>query len=145
MTATVYVVRHGRVLLHLHKKYCSLFPLGGHMLPGELPQETAVREVLEESGLQIVLYHPEQRLELGAVRQLCLPVQMYHENVGGKPENIDFIFYAVAGQGEFRPQAGESGQFVWMTREQVQEEPQLLPHIRSTALHALEVMKDIAG
>lgn len=140
MTATVYVVRKGRVLLHLHKKYRSLFPLGGHMLPGELPQQTAIREVREESGLHVSLYHPEHRLELGTVEQLCLPIQMYHENVGGTPENIDFIFFATTQQESLLPQEGESSQFVWMTREQVLAEPHLLPHIRATALQALDLL-----
>ena len=110
------------------------------MRPGELPQETAVREVMEESGLHITLYHPEHLLPLGKVEQLCLPVQMYHENVGGIPENIDFIFFATTGQEQLEPQAGESSKFVWLTREEVAAEPSLLPHIRSTALYALEVI-----
>lgn len=145
MTATVYVVRNGQVLLHRHKKYHSLFPLGGHMMPGELPQETALREVQEESGLCIRLYHPEQPLPLGEVAQLCLPVQMYHENVGGIPENIDFIFFAETDQEQLRPQDGESRQFAWLTREQIILEPKLLPHIRATALQALEVMNCTDG
>lgn len=37
MTATVYVTNNDKVLLHTHKKYNSLFPVGGHLEEGELP------------------------------------------------------------------------------------------------------------
>jgi len=40
----------------MHKKLKSLFPIGGHMLPEELPHETATRETREESGLEIEIY-----------------------------------------------------------------------------------------
>ncbi len=47
LTATVYIVNKDRVLLHMHKKFNSLFPVGGHMESHELPHETAIREALE--------------------------------------------------------------------------------------------------
>lgn len=31
ITATVYVINDGKVLLHEHKKYHTWFPLGGHI------------------------------------------------------------------------------------------------------------------
>lgn len=37
MTATVYVTNNDKVLLHTHRKYNSLFPVGGHLEEGELP------------------------------------------------------------------------------------------------------------
>ena len=42
-----FVKRH-KVLLHMHKKHNSLFPVGGHMNPDELPHEAAIREAYEE-------------------------------------------------------------------------------------------------
>lgn len=35
----------------MHKKYKSLFPIGGHMEKDELPIEIASREIKEETGL----------------------------------------------------------------------------------------------
>lgn len=51
ITATVYIFNENKVLLHMHKKYKSLFPIGGHMEKDELPIETASREIKEETGL----------------------------------------------------------------------------------------------
>ena len=47
ITSSVYVVNNNKVLLHKHKKYNTLFPLGGKMNEEEVPHETAIREVLE--------------------------------------------------------------------------------------------------
>ena len=41
ISATVYVVNDGKVLLHLHKKYKTWFPLGGHVEADEFPHEAA--------------------------------------------------------------------------------------------------------
>lgn len=51
ITATVYIFNENKVLLHMHKKYKSLFPIGGHMEKDELPIEIASREIKEETGL----------------------------------------------------------------------------------------------
>ena len=47
ITSSVYVVYKNKVLLHKHKKYNTLFPLGGKMNADEVPHETAIREVYE--------------------------------------------------------------------------------------------------
>jgi len=50
LTSSVYVVYKNKVLSHRNKKYNTLFPLGRHTEADEVPHETAIREVKEESG-----------------------------------------------------------------------------------------------
>jgi 8-oxo-dGTP pyrophosphatase MutT (NUDIX family) len=50
-TVAVFVGHSGRVLLHFHKKLGRWLPPGGHIEPNELPDEAAVREVFEETGV----------------------------------------------------------------------------------------------
>ena len=52
----MYVINNNRVLLHLHKRYNTWFPVGGHFEEDELPHEAAVREVKEESGFDVTLF-----------------------------------------------------------------------------------------
>ena len=54
-TATTFVVEGDSTLLLWHNKVEAWLPPGGHIDPGELPEEAAVREVAEETGLRVEL------------------------------------------------------------------------------------------
>lgn len=62
VTSSVYRVYNNKVLLHRHKKYNTLFVLDGKINENELPQETAIREVYEESGIEVQLYNRDNEL-----------------------------------------------------------------------------------
>lgn len=138
VTATVYIVNENRVLLHMHKKHQSLFPVGGHMLPDELPHETAIREAYEESGLKVNLFNEQQDLGMTRVRQLNNPQYTLLENIGKEVENIDFIYFATAESDQVSPQKGESKDLYWMSREEILQSDNIKEHIRIMALEALE-------
>lgn len=61
-TVSIYIVHKEKVLLHHHKKYNRILPLGGHIEKNELPEETCIREAKEESGLNITLYNSNNGL-----------------------------------------------------------------------------------
>jgi ADP-ribose pyrophosphatase YjhB (NUDIX family) len=71
-TATTFVVWQGGVLLHKHRKLGRWFPPGGHVEPNELPDDAAVREVLEETGVRVALIG-ERALPVSEPRQLIRP------------------------------------------------------------------------
>ena len=54
-TVAVFVVWEGKVLLHRHRKLGMWLPPGGHIERDELPDDAAVREVLEETGVEVEL------------------------------------------------------------------------------------------
>ena len=139
VTATVYIINKNKVLLHLHKKHQSLFPVGGHMLPDELPHETAIREAYEESGLIIELVNHEKELGMTRVKQLHNPRYTLLENIGHEVENIDFIYFALSDSDKVNPQKGESKDLYWMSREDILQSDQIKEHIRIMSLEALEV------
>ncbi len=141
LTSTVYVVNGDKVLLHVHKKFESLFPLGGHMLPNELPHETAVREVYEESGLRVSLYNIDESLPFINVKQLIRPAYVLLENIGQDVENIDFIFFATTNTYEVKPQDMESNELYWLSVEELISNSSIKNHIRLMALEAIRVIK----
>jgi ADP-ribose pyrophosphatase YjhB (NUDIX family) len=52
-TASGVVVQDGHILLVNHKRIGAWVPPGGHVEPDELPEETVVREILEETGVEV--------------------------------------------------------------------------------------------
>lgn len=92
-TATTFVVWRGGVLLHKHRKLGHWFPCGGHIEPHELPDEAAVREVLEESGVQVALFG-ERALPVLEPRQLIRPRGVQLETIAPGHEHIDLIYFA---------------------------------------------------
>ena len=55
-TSSAYVVYQEKVLLHWHKKVMEYLPPGGHIEPNEDPVGAALREVTEETGLEVDLF-----------------------------------------------------------------------------------------
>lgn len=142
ITSSVYVVHNNKVLLHKHKKYNTLFPLGGKMNEEEVPHETALREVFEESGLEVELYNRDNELDLGKVIQLHSPIHTLLENVGHEVENIDFIYFAKALTNEVNPQKGESKKLYWFDKEEVVRNDTIKPHVKVMALDALRILSE---
>ena len=97
-TATTFVVWRGRVLLHWHKKSGAWFPCGGHIEKDELPDEAAVREVLEESGVAVELVG-ERALQVEEPRQLLRPRGVQLEVISPGHEHIDLIYFARPARG----------------------------------------------
>lgn len=142
ITSSVYVIYKNKVLLHKHKKYNTLFPLGGKMNENEVPHETAIREVYEESGLEVQLYNRDNELNLGRVIQLHSPMHTLLENVGHEVENIDFIYFARASTDKVNPQKGESKELFWFTKEEIEDNDIIKPHVKVIALDALRILKE---
>lgn len=142
LTASVYIIYKNKVLLHRHKRYNMLFPLGGKMDKNEVPHETAIREVYEESGLEVKLYNRDNELNLGRVIQLHSPMHTLLENVGHEVENIDFIYFARALTDKVNPQKGESKELFWFSKEEIENNDTIKPHVKVMALDALRILKE---
>jgi 8-oxo-dGTP pyrophosphatase MutT (NUDIX family) len=97
----VFVVWRGRVLLHEHAALGRWLPCGGHVEPLETPDDAALREVLEESGVAITLLG-EPPISAPGPRQLARPRGVQLESIGPGHEHIDLVYLA-------RPEAGYDG------------------------------------
>jgi 8-oxo-dGTP pyrophosphatase MutT (NUDIX family) len=92
-TVAVFVVWERKVLLHLHRKLGMWLPPGGHIERGELPDDAAVREVLEETGVKVELVG-ERREDVEDPVQLHRPAGVQLENIGPGHQHIDLIYFA---------------------------------------------------
>lgn len=88
-----FVVHEGRVLLLRHRQLDKWLPPGGHVEPGELPDEAAVREVWEETRVRVELVG-EQALPIAQPRQLIRPRGVQLEVIKPGHEHIDLVYLA---------------------------------------------------
>ena len=114
-TVATFVVHAGAVLLLRHAKLDMWLPPGGHIDPNELPDEAAVREVMEEAGIAVRLVG-ETALPISEPRQLVIPRGVQLERIAPGHEHIDFVYFAVpVGSAELRPNK-ESTRIGWFDR-----------------------------
>ncbi|MFL5758606.1 MAG: NUDIX hydrolase [Thermomicrobiales bacterium] len=114
-TVAVFVVHDDRVLLHFHRKLNRWLPPGGHIEANELPDEAAVREVFEETGVVAALC-PEGGIDAitpGLPKQLCRPAGIQLEDIAPDHQHIDLIYFAIGEPGEERPEVGWFGPSEW--------------------------------
>jgi 8-oxo-dGTP pyrophosphatase MutT (NUDIX family) len=125
-TVAVFVVWQNQVLLHQHRKLGKWLPPGGHIEANELPDQAAMREVLEEAGVQVQLiasdkleYLPESELP----RQLTRPRGIQLEGISVGHEHIDLIYFARPEVGYDGLIANEDKTFVWCNITQLEQLP----------------------
>lgn len=82
------------MLLHHHPKLGRWLPPGGHVEHSELPDEAAVREVLEETGVRVRLVG-RRGLDITEPHQLVVPAGIQVERIYRGHEHIDLVYFAV--------------------------------------------------
>ncbi len=92
-TVATFVVLGERVLLLWHRKQQMWLPPGGHIEPNELPDDAAVREVAEETGVAVELVG-ERGLPIHRPRQLVRPVGVQLEDISPGHQHVDLIYFA---------------------------------------------------
>jgi len=122
-TVAVFVVHDDRVLLHFHRKLNRWLPPGGHIEPNELPDEAAMREVLEETGVVAALISDSgaEVVAPGLPRQLCRPAGIQLEDIENGHQHIDLIYFAIGEPAEEREEVGWFGPSEWPTLELTDE------------------------
>ncbi|MEM6430963.1 MAG: NUDIX domain-containing protein [Deinococcota bacterium] len=113
-TVATFVWWRGQMLLHKHAKLGLWLPCGGHIEPNELPDDAAVRECLEETGVAIELVG-ERALEVNTPRQLIRPRGLQLEPISPGHEHIDLVYYGIPRAGYDGTVTGERNDFAWYT------------------------------
>jgi ADP-ribose pyrophosphatase YjhB (NUDIX family) len=141
-TATTFVVHEGRTLLLLHRKLGEWFPPGGHIDPNELPDEAAVREVLEETGLEVELL--TAGWPLGHVRVLPQPYCILLEDISPDHQHIDLIYFARVRGGSLAHSEREAHGARWLTWDELAD-PEINEDIRELGRRAIELCNEKPG
>jgi 8-oxo-dGTP pyrophosphatase MutT (NUDIX family) len=138
-TATTFVVHEGRTLLLLHRKLGKWFPPGGHIDPHELPDQAALREVREETGLEVELLARSRRL--GSVSILPQPYCILLEDISPGHQHIDLIYFARVCGGSLALAEREAYAMRWLTWEAL-DDPEIAEDIRELGRRAIESFRN---
>lgn len=117
-----FVVSDAKVLLLLHRKLGKWLPPGGHIEPGELPDDAAVREVYEETGVHIELVG-QRGLAIDDPRQLVIPQGVQVERISENHEHIDFVYFGRPTSGTALRGNHESERIGWFDRSELAQLP----------------------
>lgn len=143
-----YIVEGDAVLLRLHEKYNIWIGPGGHIDPGEDPNEAALREILEETGLRVELVGPKDWTQTHETSNTDLvpPLFVSRHMVSDTHTHSVFIFAAKTKTRTINPQseADKGAEFVWVTQEELdrmfKEDKRLRPETHRYASKALELV-----
>lgn len=118
-TASVYIVRDGKILLHWHKKLGRWLQPGGHIELDEDPNQAAIREVKEETGLDVELIgNPRAAFAKDEKSDLIPPKFLNRHPFNESHEHIDCSYFGkVVGGVE---KAEEGSEIRWFTKEEIQ-------------------------
>jgi len=93
-TVAIFVVQNGRVLLIHHRKLEKWLPLGGHIELDEDPEQAALREAKEESGLDVELLGERPPTTSPGTRALIAPRFLDIHRINETHEHIGLIYWA---------------------------------------------------
>ena len=142
-TATTYIVENGKVLLIPHPKLGKWLPPGGHVEMNETPSACAIREALEETGLEFQIILQENLwIDEHNAKSLPRPYFTQLENIpahGTKPahQHIDFIYLAKPTGGTLMP---EARWFSLPEVEALQDEIEIFKETKQSIRHILEAL-----
>jgi 8-oxo-dGTP pyrophosphatase MutT (NUDIX family) len=93
-TVAIFVVHDGKVLLIHHRKLDKWLPLGGHIELDEDPEQAALREAKEESGLDVELLGERAPTTGPGTRALITPRFLDIHRITDTHEHIGMIYWA---------------------------------------------------
>lgn len=126
-TATAYIIEFNKVLLLFHKKLNKWLPPGGHLEVNETPEEAVLREVKEETGLEVDLICDEQILiNQWNAKSFPRPYMCLLENIPayGKEEahqHMDMIYLAKPRKKQNIPSTHQHETLRWFSLEEVEK------------------------
>jgi 8-oxo-dGTP pyrophosphatase MutT (NUDIX family) len=112
-TVAIFVVQDGRVLLIHHRKLSRWLPLGGHIELDEDPEQAALREAKEESGLDVELLGERPPTTSPGTRALIAPRFLDIHRITDTHEHIGMIYWARPRHGKLALASDEHQDIRW--------------------------------
>lgn len=142
LVATAYVVRGDKTLLLKHRKLGMWLPPGGHVEPGETPDEAVRREVLEETGLEIDFVEAPRppAMDDERVTSLHQPQRVQVEAIPNHDHHLDLVYFTAARPGR-EASTDEGHEMRWHSLADL-EAGHLTEEIRLSSADAIRFVMD---
>src|SRR5467141_2844570 len=138
-TVAIFVVHQSKVLLIHHRKLDKWLPLGGHVELDEDPEQAALREVKEESGLEVELIGERPPTSGAGTRALIAPRFLDIHRITDTHEHIGMIYWARPRDGKLTLSPTEHHDIRWCSPADLDAlNPPISDPIRWYCLKALE-------
>lgn len=142
-TVEVFIVHNNCVLIRLHDKYNIRTCPGGHIELDEHPNDAAIREAKEETGLDITLYdgHMRYRAQTKNQQELIPPIFMNMHRVWSLDHHhIWLVYFAYASSDVVEPLHESDASHDWqrMSKHDLQQATNLEEHVKVYATAALD-------
>lgn len=138
-TASAFVVFEDKVLLHKHKKLGYVLQPGGHVEENESPVEAVLREVKEETGLDVELYSSKELKEFDCSIELNCGEHM-NMHLAGDHYHMDFVFYAKALSTEIVSE--EDNDWKWYSKDEIEVCDEIPNNVKFYAIDAIKKLKN---
>ena len=138
--AGAFIIKNNRILFLRHKKYDMWLQPGGHVEERETPDEAAIRETMEEVGLEIEIldgFMPDTSFE-NKSEDLPQPFNINLHRIEEGHWHLDFQYLARPVDGISEKEYSDED-MKWFSEDELEDEHLNMPeNARVTGLRALE-------
>jgi len=147
--AEAYPVHKGKVLLVKVGKRGAWLPPGGHLRYTsdgscfylETPEEAAVREVKEETGLDVEIVESHRKYETQGIQQLPLP-EILNLHIDREHDHLGFEYFCIVVGHDVEPRPSEEGPCRWFSVDELEslssfEGTRIPSDVRTMAMQAI--------
>lgn len=130
-TVAIFVVHDRKILVIHHRKLNKWLPLGGHIELDEDPEQAALREAKEESGLDVELLGERPPTTGPGTRALIAPRFLDIHRISDTHEHIGMIYWARPKKGEITLAGEEHHDIRWCSKSDLDKlEPKIPDAVR---------------
>ena len=127
-TVEVFIVYKNKVLLRMHDKHHAWISIGGHIELGEDPEESAIREVKEEVGLEAKIVGGKKGIGDGSQENkgyldLIPPKYLGMHPAGGIHKHITLVYFAISNSDKILDATNneEKAETCWVSKEELKK------------------------
>jgi len=143
-TVAVFVVHEGKILLIHHRNLNKWLPLGGHIELDEDPEQAALREAHEESGLDVELLGERPPTTSPGTRALIAPRFLDIHRISNSHDHIGMMYWARPKTGTLTLAAAEHHDIRWCAAAEFETlVPAMSPAVKWYCQKALEEISRI--